>query len=132
MAKIMVFDGERHVVRLLDSVLRQEGHEVENSTETRNLLTVAKSSDYDFIIVGDPNDGYDVFYVLSELQKINIGKKNRFGVIALTKQSSDGDVFRGWSFGVDSYYTKPFDPKELCMRIDSILSQDYCEEDPTV
>jgi len=49
----------------------------------------------------------------------------------LTAKAQDADIFKGWSSGVSSYLTKPFNPMELLVfvqRIFQSLEEDEDEE----
>ncbi len=39
----------------------------------------------------------------------------------LTAKAQDADVFKGWSSGVSSYLTKPFNPRELLTFVERIF-----------
>jgi DNA-binding response OmpR family regulator len=50
-----------------------------------------------------------------------IRRASRVPVVMLTAKSAEGDKIAGFSMGADDYVTKPFSPRELLARIQSIL-----------
>jgi DNA-binding response OmpR family regulator len=55
-----------------------------------------------------------------------IRKASRVPIIMLTAKSGEGDKLSGFSLGADDYVTKPFSPRELIARIQSVLRR--CNE----
>ena len=61
-------------------------------------------------------DGFEV------LKKLQADAKTRdIPVIMLTAKAQDADIFKGWSQGVSSYLTKPFNPRELLTFVERIF-----------
>ena len=61
----------------------------------------------------------------------NIRKDNKFKslpIIMLTAKGEEEDKIKGLDSGVDDYLTKPFNPKELLLRILSILKRSKAED----
>jgi len=61
----------------------------------------------------------DGFEVLKKLQSDPASKG--VPIIMLTAKAQDADIFRGWSSGVSSYLTKPFNPRELLTFVERIF-----------
>jgi DNA-binding response OmpR family regulator len=47
----------------------------------------------------------------------------RMGVIMLTAKGQEADVQRGFAAGADDYLVKPFSPRELVSRVESLLAR---------
>ena len=52
-----------------------------------------------------------------------IRKRSDVPIILLTARDSDKDFVEGFSSGADDYFTKPFSPVQLTLRIKAILSR---------
>ena len=61
----------------------------------------------------------DGFEVLKKLQSDPASQG--VPIIMLTAKAQDADIFRGWSSGVSSYLTKPFNPRELLTFVERIF-----------
>lgn len=59
-------------------------------------------------------DGYEVCKILRE-------KVSDIGIIMLTAKTQDEDKIEGLEQGADDYLSKPFNPKELSLRIQSLI-----------
>lgn len=52
-------------------------------------------------------------------------------IIMLTAKTAEKDILEGLSLGADDYITKPFSPKELVVRVETVLRRvqpEYREE----
>ena len=50
-----------------------------------------------------------------------IRKKSRIPIIMLTAKIQENDIINGFNIGADDYLTKPFSPRELVVRVGSLL-----------
>ncbi len=120
MAKtILVVDDERHIVRLVQVNLERAGYEVTTAYDGVEAIEAVQSELPDMIILDVMMPRMDGFEALKEL-RANEQTKD-IPVIMLTAKAQDADIFKGWSSGVDSYLTKPFNPRELLAFVDRIF-----------
>lgn len=119
MAKILVVDDEKHIVRLVEVNLTQKGHTVEKAFDGVEGLEKVKSFSPDLIILDVMMPKMDGFETLKNLMSDSDTKD--IPVIMLTARAQDVDIFKGWSSGVSAYLTKPFNPRELIIFVDRIL-----------
>ncbi len=61
--------------------------------------------------------GIDGFHVCKKLRE----QFPNIGIIMLTAKSQDIDKIMGLEYGTDDYMVKPFNPKELVLRVKSLL-----------
>jgi len=129
MAKtILVVDDERHIVRLVQVNLERAGYEVATAYDGVEAIEAVQSELPDMIIMDVMMPRMDGFEALKEL-RANEQTKD-IPVIMLTAKAQDADIFKGWSSGVDSYLTKPFNPRELLAFVDRIFqSLEYPPDD---
>ena len=120
MAKtILVVDDERHIVRLVQVNLERAGYEVTTAYDGVEAIEAVQSELPDMIILDVMMPRMDGLEALKEL-RANEQTKD-IPVIMLTAKAQDADIFKGWSSGVDSYLTKPFNPRELLAFVDRIF-----------
>jgi len=120
MAKtILVVDDERHIVRLVQVNLERAGYEVVIAYDGIEALEAVQAKVPDMIILDVMMPRMDGFETLKKLRADD--KSKEIPVIMLTAKAQDADIFKGWSSGVDSYLTKPFNPRELLAFVDRIF-----------
>lgn len=116
-ARILIIEDEPKVVNLLREVLVGAGYEVSAAFTGENGIERAALDQPDLVILdirlADSMDGYAVAGRLREFSEVPI--------IMLTGLAKEGDVLRGFEMGADDYIIKPFNSKELLMRICAIL-----------
>ena len=121
MNRILICDDEVDLTDLLSYKLTQEGFEVETVTDPLLLIEVARKFVPKLIIldVMMPNlNGFQLSRILradSQLSKTPI--------LFLTAKGEIEDRIMGLEIGADDYMVKPFDFRELKLRIRKILRQ---------
>ncbi|MDE6224406.1 MAG: response regulator transcription factor [Alphaproteobacteria bacterium] len=118
-AHILVIDDDDRIRDLLKKYLEKENFLVSvapNATDAENLIENIK---FDLAIVDKmmpQKNGIDFIKTLRE-------NKNEIPVIMLTAISDTDSKIEGLSTGADDYLSKPFEPKELVLRITNILKR---------
>ena len=114
--KILVVDDERLLVKGIKFNLENEGYQVETAYDGRTAVELAKSSDYDLIILDlmmPEIDGLEACIQIRQFSNVPI--------IMLTARGEDTDKIIGFECGADDYVTKPFNILELKARIRAML-----------
>jgi DNA-binding response OmpR family regulator len=119
---------------------------IEDNTELQNpISTFLKSYNYDCFVYSQPlealeefkkesskycivildlglpgMDGFDLFKKLKEIKNIPI--------IISTARDDIGNKIHGFELGADDYLSKPYEPRELVLRIDATLKR-YTDDD---
>ena len=117
--KILVVDDERHIVRLVEVNLARAGYNVVVAYDGVEALEVFHKEKPDMVVLDVMMPRMDGFEVLKKLQADPDSRD--VPVIMLTAKAQDADIFRGWSSGVSSYLTKPFNPRELLTFVERIF-----------
>ncbi len=117
--KILVVDDERHIVRLVQVNLERAGYEVAVAYDGIEALEMLAQERPDMLILDVMMPRMDGFEVLKKLQADDATKD--IPIIMLTAKAQDADIFKGWSSGVSSYLTKPFNPRELLTFVERIF-----------
>src|SRR5919205_1293953 len=94
---ILVVDDERHLVRLIQINLQQQGYEVITAFDGEEGLEKARAEQPDLIILDVTMPRMDGFEVLNRLRQNQ--QTSRMPVIVLTARSKDADVFHGYEMG---------------------------------
>lgn len=116
MAKILVVDDERVLVKGMKFNLENEGYEVSTGSNGEEAVELARAGEFDLIIL-------DLMMpVIDGLQAcMKIREFSNVPIIMLTARSEDADKIIGFECGADDYITKPFNTLELKARIRALL-----------
>ena len=114
--KILVVDDEKVLVKGIKFNLEHEGYEIDTAGDGEAAVELAKTGDYDLIILDvmmPKMDGLEAC--------VHIRKFSSVPIIMLTARSEDTDKLLGFEYGVDDYMTKPFNILELKARVRALL-----------
>ena len=103
MAKILVVDDERVLVKGITFNLKNEGYQVETGYDGEQAVELAREGKFDLIILDlmmPKIDGLQACMRIREFSNVPI--------IMLTARSEDTDKIIGFECGADDYITKPF------------------------
>ena len=114
--RILVVDDEAAVRRILKTRLSMIGYDVVTASDGQEALQVFKEQMPDLIVLDVMMPQGDGYYVTQTLRK-----ESNVPIIMLTALGDVADRITGLQFGADDYLVKPFSPKELEARINSIL-----------
>ena len=124
MAKILVVDDEKMIVKGIRFSLLQEGWEVDAAYDGEEGLRLAKSNDYDAVLLDimlPQRSGMDVLREIREFSDMP--------VIMLTAKGEDIDKVTGLEYGADDYITKPFNLLEVKARLKAIMRRSRMARD---
>ena len=114
--KILVVDDEQLLVKGMKFNLENEGYTVETAYDGATAIDMAKTGDFDLIILDlmmPQVDGLTACMRIREFSNVPI--------IMLTARSEDADKIIGLESGADDYITKPFNILELKARTRALL-----------
>jgi two-component system phosphate regulon response regulator PhoB len=119
--KILVAEDEEDVLNLVAANLKAAGYQVLRAEDGESALEQARSALPALVILDlmlPGMSGLEVCKVLkSETSTRNIP------VLMLTAKAEEVDRIVGLELGADDYVTKPFSPRELVLRVRSILKR---------
>ena len=116
MAKILVVDDEKVLVKGITFNLKNEGYQVETGYDGEEAVELAREGNFDLIILDlmmPKIDGLQACMRIREFSNVPI--------IMLTARSEDTDKIIGFECGADDYITKPFNILELKARVRALL-----------
>ena len=119
--RIFVVDDEEDLTDLLQFQLKREGFKVETANDPFAALTAARDFGPDLIVldVMMPDlDGYQLLRMFRSDHQLT-----EVPVVMLTARAGVEDRIKGLESGADDYMCKPFETKELILRIRSILKR---------
>ena len=110
---VLVAEDDRRLARVIERVLREEGHVVDLAFDGENALALAAENTFDVAVLDVMMPRLDGFAVLRELR----GRGVATPVLMLTARGEVDDRVRGLDLGADDYLVKPFAFEELLARI---------------
>ena len=115
---ILVVDDDNRIRELVKEYLEENNFIVTtaiNAYEAKNKINLIK---FDILILDIMMPGESGLSLTKEIKK-----NNPIPIILLTAKGETEDRIKGLEFGADDYLGKPFEPRELLLRIKNILSK---------
>ncbi len=119
MKKILVVDDEPDLVELVSYNLKKEGFAVTPSNSGEDALEKVRKGEYDLIILDLMLPGVQGVEFCRMIR--SDPKTETIPIIMLTARGELADKIRGLEIGADDYMTKPFSPRELVARVNTVL-----------
>ena len=116
MAEVLVVDDDQTVREVVVSYLRAGGHEVTAVGNGEAALSAMQRRRADLVVLDLMLPGVGGLEVCRRLRE-----STDVPIIMLTALGSESDRLVGLRLGADDYVTKPFSPRELALRVDSVL-----------
>lgn len=113
---VLVIDDDRRLRALLSSYLRKNGYRVSAAASAAQARACLKGLSFDLLVLDVMMPGEDGLTFAADLRKTST-----LPILMLTARAEADDRVRGLEIGVDDYLVKPFEPRELLLRIGSIL-----------
>jgi DNA-binding response OmpR family regulator len=126
--RILVVDDEIYIVHILDFSLGMEGYEVITALDGEEALKKASETKPDLVVLDimmPKMDGYETCKAL----KGDPATKD-IPVILLSAKGRNVDMQTGYDVGADEYITKPFSPRKLVDRINTMLGHSDSSDIP--
>ena len=115
---ILIVDDDDRIRNLLKDYLSENNYIVstaENANQAKEKLQYIK---FEIIILDVMMPGQDGYELTKEIKE-----KNKVPIILLTAKGEVESRIKGLELGADDYIGKPFEPKELLLRIKNIINK---------
>lgn len=114
---ILVVDDDERIRQLVSRYLHENGFIVMEAHDASHAEKLLQSFEFDALVVDVMMPGETGLEFTKRLQ----GKGQNIPVLLLTALGEVDDRISGFEAGADDYLAKPFEPKELVMRLHAIL-----------
>jgi two-component system response regulator ResD len=118
--RVLVVDDDATVAEVVDRYLRNAGFEVDLVADGPAALRTADATMPDLVVLDLMLPGLDGIEVCRRLRE-----RRPVPVIMLTARGEEADRVAGLECGADDYVTKPFSPRELTLRVRSVLRRSH-------
>ena len=116
MARVLVVDDEKLIVKGIRFSLEQDGMEVDCAYDGNEAIEKAKEKEYDVVLLDVMLPGHDGFEVCQAIREFS-----EMPIIMLTAKGGDMDKILGLEYGADDYITKPFNILKVKARMKAIF-----------
>ena len=115
---LMVVDDDRRIRALLSRFLNGEGYRVSIAGSAADARAKLEGLNFDLLVVDVMMPGESGFDFVKTLRS-----RSAVPILMLTARSEAESRINGLELGVDDYLAKPFEPRELSLRIANILKR---------
>jgi two-component system alkaline phosphatase synthesis response regulator PhoP len=115
--RIVVVEDEAHLAEVISDNLELEGWTVHTVNDGGQALGAIREQDPDLVLLDVMLPHMDGFTICEALR----AEGNRVPILFLTARSGADDRVRGLEAGGDDYLGKPFELRELILRVNAIL-----------
>lgn len=123
--RVLLVEDEESIRRFTKVNLTRAGFEVLEAGSGEEGVEIARNQTVHIVILDIMLPGMNGYEVASILR----AEKPNIGIIMLTAKTQDVDKILGLESGADDYMVKPFNPKELVLRIESLKRRVISEDD---
>jgi len=113
---VLVVDDDARIRDLLGGYLRQNGYRITLAEDGAAARAQLEGLAFDCIVLDVMMPGESGFDIAEKLRK-----ESDVPILMLTARSEPEHRVRGLELGVDDYMPKPFEPRELLLRLQNIL-----------
>ena len=113
---ILVVDDDDRIRELVKEYLKENGFSVSTGSSAEEAKIKLGYFKFDLIVLDVMMPGQDGFELTKEIKK-----KSSVPIILLTAKGEVENRIQGLEIGADDYLGKPFEPKELLLRVKNII-----------
>ena len=114
MSHILLVEDDESLILSLKEFLAAEGFSVTSASGQKDAV-ILLNKDFDLLLLDSALSDGDGFAIC------RIAKEMHLPVIFLTASGDENSVVKGLDMGADDYISKPFRPRELVSRINSVI-----------
>jgi two-component system phosphate regulon response regulator OmpR len=127
---ILLVDDDRRIRQLLSRLLQREGYRVTVAESAEDASACMRGLHFDLIILDVMMPGENGYQFAVRLRADNTLIADA-PILMLTARAEIGDRIKGFEAGVDDYLAKPYDVRELTLRVAALLRRSAARPTPT-
>lgn len=120
---VLLVDDDPTVLEVCRSYLEQAGFRVHEAADAFTALDAVDREHPDLVVLDRMLPGVDGIEVCRRIRTVS-----QVPVVMLTALGGEGDRIAGLEAGVDDYLSKPFSPRELTLRVRTVLRRSLAVE----
>jgi two-component system, OmpR family, response regulator ResD len=114
--RVLIVDDEETVREVVGQYLELEGFQILQASNGPEALHLAEKKPPDLVILDITLPGMDGLEICRRLRAVSA-----VPILMLTAHAEDAEKLEGFRAGADDYITKPFNPRELVVRVQAIM-----------
>lgn len=115
-AHLLIVDDDDRIRALLKRYLNEHGFRTSVAGDAKQARTLMASVDFDLLILDVMMPGETGFALTKSVRAIS-----NVPILLLTARGLPEDRIEGFELGADDYLSKPFEPRELLLRVNALL-----------
>ena len=115
---LLIVDDDERIRKLLKQFLTKNGYRISTASNSAVARQLNQHLEFDMLIVDIMMPGEDGLSLTRSLSK-----KNHTPILLLSAKVEASERILGLEMGADDYLSKPFEPRELLLRVDAILKR---------
>ena len=123
-AHVLIVEDEAIVRDVVERYLSRDGHRVSACRDGEEALAMFDADPPDIVVLDLMLPRIDGFEVCRRLRSRTDALRH-VPIIMLSALAGEDDRITGLSLGADDYVTKPFSPRELSLRVGSVLRRSH-------
>lgn len=124
MNKILIVEDDLILSQMLEEFLQENGYKTLSTTSFAEALDLAYSQSFDLWILDVKIENGDGFALLKDLRDANLNT----AAIFTTSLNSVDDLEIGFKVGCDDYLKKPYELKELLIRVKALIKRNFAHK----
>ena len=115
---LLIVDDDERIRKLLKQFLTKSGYRISTAGNSAIARQLNQNLEFDMLIVDIMMPGEDGLSLTRSLSK-----ENHTPILLLSAKVEASERILGLEMGADDYLPKPFEPRELLLRVDAILKR---------
>ena len=116
--RILIIEDDHHIVGILEYLLRDEGYDPASAFSGEEGLMLLSREKFNLVILDINLPGIDGLEVCNRIKQ-----HHGVPVIILSCRDQDSDVVSGLELGAEDYIRKPFNHREVILRVNKIMER---------
>ncbi|RXJ01918.1 DNA-binding response regulator [Anaerobacillus alkaliphilus] len=116
--RVLIVDDEKEMRKLLTTCLKPYGYMIDEAQDGFDAIEKISNEHYDLVLLDIMMPTLDGFGVLTNIREV---LQQDIPIVLLTALGDTDRVVKGLKLGADDYIVKPFEPRVLQARIESVL-----------
>src|SRR5512141_1233654 len=117
--RVLIVDDDESMAKYLESYLSRRNYDVSTANSGEEAIRMFRVYDPTLVLLDLAMSGMSGIDALERMKQI----KPDVSVIMLSAHSNPEMIFKASKLGADDYISKPFEPKELDIRIARVLDK---------
>jgi two-component system, OmpR family, phosphate regulon response regulator PhoB len=121
MKKILIVDDQDEIRELVRVTLHIDEYQILEAASADEALRIINEQQPDLILLDImlPNSSMDGFELCQRIKEDDLTRQST--VVMLTARGTQSDMEKGFKAGADDYFTKPFSPLQLLVKVEQVL-----------